>query len=348
MGQTWGSMSYIKEIALKNYRSFVDARCRLSPFTLIVGANNAGKSNLLKAVEDFSKWWCDFDFDDLFGTQWIVTRHHAAKEGEADVSLSWSDGTRTETRSSPTIVMGGLRQVGNESNPLRTPIPIFRFDPELIGRPEEKTGKVGLSAVGSGVSATLDQWNAGVKANRDRFARVVAELSRCIPEIEAISFFDDDKGRRGIQVEQSGIPKAVPLSEVSEGTRIVLAILTLLNLETPPPVMLIEDIDRGLHPRLYEKLVEFLRSVTMSGRTQIVATTHNPYLLDEFEDMPEAVVVVEKKDGASTLSNLDERLRAILKPGAELEMPLGELWFSGSLGGVPGMKLPDLINPRAA
>jgi predicted ATPase len=174
---------------------------------------------------------------------------------------------------------------------------------------------------------------------------VVATLRRCVPEIEALSFYDDDEGRRAIQVEQAGLPNPVPLNEASDGTRLVLALLTLVNQETPPPVLLLEDIDRGLHPRLYEELVDFLRTLAAEGRTQILATTHDPYLIDEFRDAPEAVVIVEKKDGASTLSNLDERLAAMLEPGEELEMPLGQVWFSGLVGGVPVMKLPEILKP---
>ncbi|HYR57831.1 MAG TPA: AAA family ATPase, partial [Chthoniobacteraceae bacterium] len=101
--------------------------------------------------------------------------------------------------------------------------------------------------------------------------------------------------------------------------------------------------DRGLHPRLYEQLVAFLRTLAAEGRTQILATTHDPYLIDEFRDTPEAVVIVEKKDGASTLSNLDERLAVLRDAGADLEMPLGQVWFSGMVGGVPAMKLPEIL-----
>jgi hypothetical protein len=108
-------------------------------------------------------------------------------------------------------------------------------------------------------------------------------------------------------------------------------------------VLLLEDIDRGLHPRLYEQLVDFLRSLAAEGRTQILATTHDPYLIDEFKDTPEAMVIVEKKDGASTLSNLDDRLKVIYAPGEELGMPLGQVWFSGLVGGVPKMRLPEIL-----
>ena len=38
----------VTRIRIQNYRSFVDAEVTLRPFTLVVGANGSGKSNLLK------------------------------------------------------------------------------------------------------------------------------------------------------------------------------------------------------------------------------------------------------------------------------------------------------------
>ncbi len=230
-------------------------------------------------------------------------------------------------------------------SPFNTPLHIAQFDPAMIGGPEGGDGVPLIQTNGTGVSWMLDTWNAGVRAQKEHFDRVEADLRRCVPEIDRLSFYNIAAGKRAIQVEQHGLPVAVPLSEVSDGTRLILAILTLINLETLPPVLLLEDIDRGLHPRLYEQLVEFLRTLARTGRTQILATSHDPYLIDEFRDTPEAVVIVEKKEGASTLSNLDDRLKTMLEPGEELEMPLGQVWFSGLVGGVPNMKLPEILKP---
>lgn len=342
-------MSYIKEIALKNYRSFVDARCRLSPFTLIVGANNAGKSNLLKAVRDVSE--CITRENGIAYLNGF--RHHTALDNAtSSVSVVWNDGTNAVAehplrpdKGEPYDVW--FRPYGNEeaSRKITTAFPIAQFEPTSIGNAEGGDGSPFIQPNGVGVSWVLDKWNSGAKAGRERFAKVVADLRRCVPEIEALSFYDVAAGKRGVQVEQFGLPNPVPLSEVSDGTRLVLAILTLINLESPPPVILLEDINRGLHPRLYERIVEFLRTIANEGKTQILATTHDPYLIDEFRDNPEAVVIVEKKDAASTLSNLDDRLKTFLEPGEELEMPLGQVWFSGLVGGVPQMKLPEILKP---
>jgi energy-coupling factor transporter ATP-binding protein EcfA2 len=335
-------MSHITEIALENYRSFRSARCRLSPFTLIVGANNAGKTNLLKAVQDAAA--CESPAESIKVLS--AARHHASDTGvRTEISVEWSDGKKDTAWNQPDEERN-MRVIdfGNPKSPFNdVRLEITRFDPAIIGKEEGGSGEPYIQPNGAGVSWMLDKWNAGSKALRARFKRVVDALKRCVPEIDEVSFYDVDVGKRAIQVEQTGLPEPRPLSEVSDGTRLILAILTLVNLESPPPVLLLEDIDRGLHPRLYEQLVDFLRSLAAEGRTQILATTHDPYLIDEFKDTPEAMVIVEKKDGASTLSNLDDRLKVIYAPGEELGMPLGQVWFSGLVGGVPKMRLPEIL-----
>ena len=347
-------MSHITEIALENYRSFRTARCRLSPFTLIVGANNAGKSNLLRAVQDaVSSRVSEVEAKILKNA-----RHQCAMLDSLLLCAKWDDermseslwyGTSKEKDEIQYVrdEFFGVRTriTENDVRYIEPPLEIYRLDPAVIGAPEGGSGEPYIQPNGAGVSWMLDKWNSGSRAMRARFEQVITALRRCVPEIEAVSFYDVDVGKRAIQVEQTGLPpdNPRPLSEVSDGTRLILAILTLVSIETPPPVLLLEDIDRGLHPRLYEQLVAFLRSLAAQGRTQILATTHDPYLMDEFRDTPEAVVIVDKKDGASTLSNLDERLNVIRAPGEELEMPLGQVWFSGLVGGVPKMKLPEIL-----
>lgn len=41
---------YISKLIIKNYRNFNDFEIKLKPFTLIIGENNIGKTNLLNAI----------------------------------------------------------------------------------------------------------------------------------------------------------------------------------------------------------------------------------------------------------------------------------------------------------
>ena len=69
--------------------------------------------------------------------------------------------------------------------------------------------------------------------------------------------------------------------------------------------------------------------IDASKRSQIFVTTHSDVLVDALSEVPEAVVVCEKVDGATQLRRLDAES---LKPWLE-KYRLGELWTSGRFGG---------------
>ncbi|GAB3707894.1 AAA family ATPase [Nocardiopsis oceani] len=91
----------------------------------------------------------------------------------------------------------------------------------------------------------------------------------------------------------------------------------------------IEEIDYGLHPQALELLVERIREA--SERTQFLIATHSPALADRLRT-DELFVCERDHDGASRIPAIDrEQLEAIVERSEDL--PLGELWFSGVLGG---------------
>ena len=65
---------------------------------------------------------------------------------------------------------------------------------------------------------------------------------------------------------------------------------------------------------------------------QVIATTHNPYFLDLFREHPEEIVIAQKHGRAARFERLADRpdLKELLSEGS-----LGDMWYSGILGGVP-------------
>ena len=91
-----------------------------------------------------------------------------------------------------------------------------------------------------------------------------------------------------------------------------------------------------MHPRLFEYVAPLMRDIAVRNNISILATTHNPYLVDCFQDHKEAVIIVEKKDGASTLTTLAKKIEGLDYDKVDPEdMPLGSLWYSGLVGGAP-------------
>jgi hypothetical protein len=72
------------------------------------------------------------------------------------------------------------------------------------------------------------------------------------------------------------------------------------------------------------------------------ATTHNPYLVDEFIDDEESVLVVEKIDSNTSFTKLSDKLKGLEGDGETL----GGKWYSGLVGGVPARPLSHLPNAK--
>jgi predicted ATPase len=119
----------------------------------------------------------------------------------------------------------------------------------------------------------------------------------------------------------------VPATRLSDGTLRYLALLAVLCHPTPPPVTCIEEPELGLHPDILPHLATLLREA--STRTQLIVTTHSDILVDAFTEDPDAVIVCEKRDGATYLKRLDA---GELQPWLETYR-LGDLWTRGEVGG---------------
>lgn len=116
----------------------------------------------------------------------------------------------------------------------------------------------------------------------------------------------------------------------SEGTLVVLALLTALFNEPKPKLLLLDDLERALHPKAQAELIRCLRELLAARPDlQIVATSHSPYLLDHFDPSEVRLMAVDDEGNASCAA-LDEhpdfgRWKGIMTPG-EFWSSVGEGW----------------------
>jgi energy-coupling factor transporter ATP-binding protein EcfA2 len=116
----------------------------------------------------------------------------------------------------------------------------------------------------------------------------------------------------------------------SEGTLIVLALLTALFGEHKPKLLLLDDLERGLHPKAQAELVRCLRELLAARPDlQIVATSHSPDLLDQFDPSEVRLMAVDDEGRASCASLVEypdfERRKGVMTPG-QFWASVGEGW----------------------
>lgn len=113
----------------------------------------------------------------------------------------------------------------------------------------------------------------------EKFSLVTFIAELCAPEIEDIEFLGVEQLGDVIArfVEKDG--KRISARSVSDGTLHFLGTLLALRTAKPGSVVLIEEVEAGLHPTRIRLLVNYLEAVTQELDIQVIATTHSPVVL---------------------------------------------------------------------
>jgi predicted ATPase len=167
----------------------------------------------------------------------------------------------------------------------------------------------------------------------ETFAVLEQDVATVLPGFAGLELRPIAGAEEGVEVRirERGLPGSTPLSAASFGTIRALALFALLHDPDPPALTCIEEIDHGLHPYALDRIVERLREA--SERTQILVATHSPALVNRLE--PEELRIFERdvEQGCTRIVARDPK--ELARAMKESELRLGELWFSGTLGGVP-------------
>lgn len=121
--------------------------------------------------------------------------------------------------------------------------------------------------------------------------------------------------------------RKIPASLMSDGVLLILGYLTLVYTTKHPAILLIEEPENGIHPKLLRFVTELLRGLSRgldetTPPVQIIMTTHSPYLLD-WTAPEEAYIFQKDQEGASTITPMAkiEGIKELLS-----DSMLGELW----------------------
>ena len=143
------------------------------------------------------------------------------------------------------------------------------------------------------------------RQSTDAFDGIIETLQCIMPYLNALEPTVTAELERAVYLRMAERDYKIPGWLLSSGTLRILALLALFRHPSPPSLILIEEIENGLDPRSVQLIVEEIRRVSESGRSQIILTSHSPYLLDLFD--LSHIVLVERRDGAPTFTRPDER-----------------------------------------
>ena len=330
----------IAAVHFKNFKALRAAEVQLAPFNVLIGPNGSGKTSLIQALlrlrslaalpaahtdeltnpraggpEIVYSFLPPFEritvkaacaHDELV-CDTLVVDHPAGAEGEA----LWQ-----RLRERVLTIRG------------------FLFDHYAMAVPARREERRELSSNAGNLAAVLADWR---ERYPQAFAGLQAEFERIVPEFRGGIEFQEVGERVELLGRVNG--DLVPADSMSQGTLYLLGILALAFAPEPPAVVCIEESDRGVHPRRLREVRDALYRLSypadfglQRAPVQVITTTHSPYLLDLFRDHPEEGVLANKEGRAAYFERLSDRadLRDLLR-----ESTLGDLWYSGILGGTP-------------
>ncbi len=236
---------------------------------------------------------------------------------------------------------GGVKE--NEASRTIQSLALLRLELGLLAAPSySESVTPQLESSGAGLASALATM---ALSNRELFDDLQAHLRRIVPQLRKIRFKRTRIKRDEIEVIRirdeaitTKVPREypadtlvfdfenrsdIPATNVSEGTMLALGLLTVLHSSARPRIILLDDIEKGLHPNAQRELIGMLREILRDNPDlQIVATSHSPYFLD-FLDPSEVRLMAIGPDGFSRCGLLTDHPDF---PKWKDEMTPGEMW----------------------
>ena len=197
-----------------------------------------------------------------------------------------------------------------------------------IRRPGRSSNPSRLEANGENVASYL-QWLS--QEHPSIFDSLCEDIRFVLPSFESFRFTQiggSDEYIR-LDIKERHLKGYTPLARASFGTIRSIALFAMLHDPSPPKLTCLEEVDHGFHPHALDRLVERLREA--SERTQIIVATHSPALVNRVN--ADELIIFERDPSTNATRVGDLSPEQIQQMADASELRLGELWFSGSLGG---------------
>lgn len=349
----------LTKLHIQNFKSLKEVTLDLQPVNLLIGPNNSGKTNLLKAVEFL--WEQRLDsiktdkfLQDCFKHENVEILIRAEAFGQSYLGKCKLNETTKSVECQRYYNFKEEREVSStpelfKLTKILDTIQLYRPNPLKFTEAEPIISSVTIQEDVSNLVPFLETLR---DEYRENFAQIEEDIRKCLPEFQDIRFKtvvpstnSDDKRtfkKWGLFSEVSKMTYWA--EELSEGVLYFVALLCIIHQPNPPKLLLLEEPERGIHPRRIKEVMDFIFNLSQSKGIQVIMTSHHPYVLNEFEDIPEAVFVFDKdEDGATQVRNLQKDIIAPSNeendkqglPRIKFTQDLAEHWFSGFLGGVP-------------
>ena len=221
-----------------------------------------------------------------------------------DLSRSHTILAQTETLSVRKEVQEGARYVLSKVNK------IFVFDPIPSHMRDYTTLSDTLLSDGSNIAGVL----AGLEGeSKTQVERTLTQYLKELPERDIKRIWTETVGKFGTDAMlyceegwENQPTHEIDARGMSDGTLRYLAIVAALLTREPGSLLVIEEVDNGLHPSRAHILVNMLKALGQERSIDVLVTTHNPALLDAAGVSMVPFITVTHRDDATGFSKLTQ------------------------------------------
>lgn len=319
----------LRDITIENYRLFEKFQLEgLTQVNLLVGTNNSGKSSLLEAIyllvnhedptvllnvlDNRGEYILEEngDANELYQISEIF-RGHKLKSDCSVIISSQQDESKfieyafidyDEPSASDKFIERRVRYVfkGRDKEDIRGS---FYLDDDVFtrgfsGSIIRHTNKRIITTERLNYRVITRLWNQLVLTPKED---MVLEALRILePDVERITFLSQTTVEMSIQLKIKGKDTPVPLGSMGDGMYRVFALtLSLVNSENG--VLLVDEIDTGLHYKALTKMWRLVIETAKKLNVQVFATTHSWDCLSSFQK----VLTEEKAETIGSVFRLE-------------------------------------------
>lgn len=354
---------YLSHIEISGFRNLKDVKVDLSPLTVLIGANGAGKSNFIRFFDLIT--WVKRGGD--LG-EWVI------REGGADDQLFMGARVSNEIRGSVTIAAYDSDEIciydfgmhvaspdtlyiQNERYRLKNskrasdpeddlPYPekhevlfvsnfldgcrVYQFHDTskhaAIKKLQDTSNNILLNSDGGNLAPIL----LNLSENEPKRLKLIEkQISRLLPTFDRF-VLEPQHGKVMLRWRHKQGDKVMGAHLTSDGSLRLFSLITLLNLPSDmlPDVILLDEPELGLHPSAITLVAAMIERV--AERHQIILATQSPFMVNCFE--LDNLVVADQEGGATRLRKLNKEQ---YQDWLDDDFSVSELWLSNVLGGQP-------------
>lgn len=206
-------------------------------------------------------------------------------------------------------------------NQLVKSIAIFDFDPKIPKRASPINVKLDLEENGSNLVNVLQKILQDSEKRR-KLMNLVQDVLPTLSDIE-VDIYPD----RSLMLKLKEVygDNYLPSFLISDGTINIIALIVALYFENKP-LIIIEEIERNIHPYLMSRVVEMMKEA--SQHKQIIVTTHNPEIL-KYTELENILLIGRDQEGFSQIIHPSETEE--IKVFLENEIGINDLYVNNLL-----------------